>query len=172
MNELMRKSRTGDGADSAAIHLETFLPYRLNVLATEVSQTLARAYGERFGITIPEWRIMATLGQFGSITAREIGLHSRMHKTTVSRAVSALEKRKLIERKPNRNDMREAFLAMTDAGKSIYFEIVPLARGFADSLCQGLEPQERVQLEALINRLQERVVQLAGGVRMPMSGAD
>lgn len=163
MNKMTRSNGAGaTPVESAPIELETFLPYRLNLLATEVSHTLARAYGERFGITIPEWRILATLGQFGSITAREIGLHSRMHKTTVSRAVSALEKRKLILRRPNKEDMRESFLAMTERGREIYFEIVPMARSFADSLCEGLAPEERSALESLINRLQERVLQIAG----------
>jgi DNA-binding MarR family transcriptional regulator len=166
----MNKIATGkpmDPAMAAPIQLETFLPYRLNVLATEVSQALARAYGERFGISIPEWRVLATLGQFGSITAREIGLHSRMHKTTVSRAVASLDKRKLIERRPNREDMREAFLAMTERGQATYFQIVPLAREFADDLCQGLNREERAVLETLINRLQDRVFQIAGGNALP-----
>lgn len=157
--------------EPAPIQLEAFLPYRLNVLATEVSHTLARAYGEKFGITIPEWRVIATLGQFGTVTAREIGLHSRMHKTTVSRAVATLEKRKLIQRKPNRDDMREAFLAMTDKGRDIYFEIVPLATDFANNLCQGLSAEERAVLEKLINRLQERVFQIAGSARIDDTGA-
>ena len=100
---------------SVALELEGFLPYRLNLLATEVSQTLARVYGKQFGISIPEWRVLATLGQFGVMTARDIGIHSRMHKTTVSRAVAALEKRQLIARRANRSDMREAFLALSEA---------------------------------------------------------
>jgi DNA-binding MarR family transcriptional regulator len=163
MNKMTNsKAEHAEAASAAPIQLETFLPYRLNLLATEVSQTLARAYGEKFGISIPEWRVIATLGQFGSITAREIGLHSRMHKTTVSRAVSALERRKLILRRPNKEDMREAFLAMTESGRAVYFDIVPMARNFADSLCEGLNAEERRVLEGLINRLQERVLHLSG----------
>ena len=102
---------------AAAIELEGFLPYRLNVLATLVSQSLAKVYGDRFGISIPEWRVLATLGQFREKTAREIGLHSHMHKTTVSRAVAALAERNLIARRPNREDMREAYLTMTPKGQ-------------------------------------------------------
>jgi DNA-binding transcriptional MocR family regulator len=99
-----------------ALRLEEFLPYRLNYVAAEVSQALSGIYGKRFGISIPEWRVIATLGQFGSLAARDIGQHSRMHKTTVSRAVTTLEKRKLIARRANRDDLREAFLTLTEAG--------------------------------------------------------
>lgn len=148
--------------NAAAIELEGFLPYRLNVLATSVSQSLARVYGDRFGISIPEWRVLATLGQFREKTAREIGLHSHMHKTTVSRAVAALAERHLITRRPNREDMREAFLTMTPKGQAIYLEIVPLARAFAEQLSEGLSRDELQVLDGLISRLMGRVAHLEG----------
>lgn len=148
--------------EAAAIELEGFLPYRLNVLATSVSQSLAKVYGDRFGISIPEWRVLATLGQFKEFTAREIGLHSHMHKTTVSRAVAALSERHLIARRPNREDMREAFLTMTPKGQAIYLEIVPLARAFAEQLSEGLSRDELHLLDGLISRLMGRVAHLEG----------
>lgn len=148
--------------NAAAIELEGFLPYRLNVLATSVSQSLAKVYGERFGISIPEWRVLATLGQFKEFTAREIGLHSHMHKTTVSRAVAALAERHLIARRPNRDDMREAFLTMTPKGQAVYLEIVPLARAFAEQLSEGLSRDELQLLDGLISRLMGRVAHLEG----------
>jgi DNA-binding MarR family transcriptional regulator len=144
-------------ADLSPIELEGFLPYRLNVLATSVSQSLARVYGERFGISIPEWRVLATLGQFREITAREIGLHSHMHKTTVSRAVAALADRHLIARRQNNADMREAFLTMTPRGQAIYLQIVPLARAFAEQLSEGLSRDELQLLDGLISKLMGRV---------------
>jgi len=75
-----------DDADTAKpappLTLERFLPYRLNVLASVVSNALARIYAERFGITIPQWRIIATLGQFDTRTARDIAGHAVMRATS------------------------------------------------------------------------------------------
>src|SRR5438105_1392237 len=82
--------------DAAPLKLEEFLPYRLNVVASLVSQALSRIYAERYGIGVPEWRVLVTLGQFGMMTGKSIGAHSHMHKTKVSRAVALLEKRKLL----------------------------------------------------------------------------
>ena len=73
--------------------LESFLPYRLNRLADAVSREFSRIYRDRYGLTRPEWRLLATLGQYGTMTATAVGAHSAMHKTKVSRAVAALEKR-------------------------------------------------------------------------------
>ncbi|HUN10784.1 MAG TPA: MarR family transcriptional regulator [Rhabdaerophilum sp.] len=148
------------GAAAAPLKLENFLPYRLSLLASEVSQSLAQAYGDRFGISIPEWRVLATLGQFGTITARDICVHSHMHKTTVSRAVATLEKRKLILRKANRSDLREAFLELTETGRGVYLDIVPMATAFSDALCQGLDAAERKHLDALIDKLMRQLGQI------------
>ncbi|WP_324617453.1 MarR family winged helix-turn-helix transcriptional regulator [Microvirga alba] len=73
------------------LELEKFLPYRLNRIASVVSRGFRAVYGRHHDLTIPEWRVLATLGQFEEMSAREIGLHSSMHKTKVSRAVRALE---------------------------------------------------------------------------------
>jgi DNA-binding MarR family transcriptional regulator len=46
--------------------LENFLPYRLNCLASAVSRDFKAVYGRHYDLTVPEWRVLATLGQFGS----------------------------------------------------------------------------------------------------------
>lgn len=135
------------------LELETFLPYRLSVLASVVSQGLATIYARRYGFGIPEWRVMATLGQFGAMTAKEVGGHSRMHKTKVSRAVAALESRSLVARRENRKDRREAFLSLTAEGRSIYDDLVPVALGFADEVTSGLTTEERDAFDHLIAKL-------------------
>jgi DNA-binding MarR family transcriptional regulator len=135
--------------------LATFLPYRLNVAASVVSEGLARIYEERFGIGIPEWRVLATAGEFGTVTATAIGRHAHMGKVKVSRAVAMLEARGLIARAPNEEDRREAFLVLTRAGRAMYEEIVPLALGYAARLSAGLAPDERALLERLLDRLTE-----------------
>src|SRR5450759_3902097 len=95
-------------ADPAALKLEEFLPYRLNVCASLVTAALSRIYSERYKIGVPEWRVLVTLGQFSMMTAKAIGAHSHMHKTKVSRAVALLERRKLVARRVKRAALREA----------------------------------------------------------------
>src|SRR5262249_58602947 len=109
------------------LELERFLPYRLNVVAESVSRALSRLYAERYGIGVPEWRVIATLGEYGRMTAKQVGAHRRMHKTKVSRAVAALEEKGLVAREPNEEDMREAFLALPGRGLQFYRDLVPPA---------------------------------------------
>src|SRR3954462_11628876 len=110
----------------ATLKLEEFLPHRLNVCASLVSAALSRVYAERYKIGVPEWRVLVTLGQYGMMTAKAVGVHSHMHKTKVSRAVALLERRKLVARKANNADMRESLLSLTHTGRGIYDDLVPI----------------------------------------------
>src|ERR1700693_2315443 len=129
---MMNSGPVQDGAakvaapcESALLKLEDFLPHRLNVLSSLVSQALTRVYG-RYGIGIPEWRVLVTLGENGVMTGKVVGAHTHMHKTKVSRAVAQLELRKLVTRRANRADLREAFLSLTAAGRAVYEEAAPI----------------------------------------------
>jgi DNA-binding MarR family transcriptional regulator len=150
----------GQGSQ-VALKLEEFLPYRLNVCASLVSQALSSIYAERHKIGVPEWRVLVTLGQFGMMTAKAIGMHSRMHKTKVSRAVALLERRKWVSRRANREDMREAFLSLTPAGRDIYAELAPMALDFARQLLETIDAADRAALDRALNKLTERSGQLA-----------
>jgi DNA-binding MarR family transcriptional regulator len=149
------------GGDNAPLKLEQFLPYRLNVVASLVSQALSRIYAERYGIGVPEWRVLVTLGQFGIMTGKSIGSHSHMHKTKVSRAVAMLEERKLMTRQANRADLREAFLALTPAGRAMYEDLAPVALDFASRLSDAVDPADREAFERAVDRLIERSAKLA-----------
>ena len=147
--------------DAAPLKLEEFLPYRLNVVATLVSQALSRIYADRYGIGVPEWRVLVTLGQFGMMTGKSIGAHSHMHKTKVSRAVALLEKRKLLTRRANRDDLREALLTLTPAGRAMYDDLAPVALDFADRLSETVDSADRAAFERAVDRLIERSAKLA-----------
>lgn len=147
------------------LQLEQFLPYRLVVVADKVSQSLAKLYSARYGIGIPEWRVVATLGQFDTMTAKDIGHHSHMHKTKVSRAVAALEKRGLIARTPDSQDRRAAFLRLTDKGRALYSDIAPDALTFARALEAELSAEDHVALERILTRLLAKSEALARAIK-------
>lgn len=133
--------------------LEEFLPYRLNRLAEDVSRNFSRIYNDRFGLTRPEWRLLATLGQYGTMTATAVGQHSAMHKTKVSRAVAALQQRRWLTRTPDDADRRVEHLRLTNAGLAAYREMVPLAKAFEEKLLAALPNADREAVIRLITHL-------------------
>jgi DNA-binding MarR family transcriptional regulator len=147
--------------EQAPLKLEQFLPYQLNLVASLVSQALSRVYARRYRIGVPEWRVLVTLGQFGVMNGKAIGAHTHMHKTKVSRAVTLLEKRKLLVRRTNRADMRESFVSLTGPGRAMYEELAPHALDFAERLMEILNPSDRDAFNRALQQLTEHAVQLA-----------
>lgn len=137
--------------------LETFLPYRLNRLADAVSREFQKIYKDRYGLTRPEWRALATLGQNGVMTATAICEHSSMHKTKVSRAVAELERRKWLTRTVDGSDRRVELLSLTRAGEKTYRELVPLAKAFEDALMAKLGERERAALGKGLSALEAAI---------------
>lgn len=144
------------GLRQPALTLDNFLPYRLNVVTQAVSQALARLYSQEFGISIPEWRVIAALGEHGEMTARDIAAHGRLGKVAVSRAVSDLAGRKLVLRRANREDRRESFLRLSARGQAIYAAIVPRALAFQDALEDGIAHEDAAAFARVVRHLLER----------------
>jgi DNA-binding MarR family transcriptional regulator len=134
--------------------LDDFLPYRLNRLADAVSRELATLYKERYGLTRPEWRTLATLGQFGTMTATAVSRHSAMHKTKVSRAVAELARRRWLTRKADPADRRVEHLALTAAGRKVYRELVPIARQFEARFLEKLDGRDRAAIPKALSLLE------------------
>ena len=147
--------------DDATLHLEEFLPYRLARAAEIVSRDFAALYHGRYGLTRPEWRVFATIGQFGTITATAIGVHSSMHKTKVSRAVSSLEKRRWIVRAADAGDRRVEHLSLTREGRERYRDLTLVARRYESELVRAIGPDAAKRLDGALKAL-ERFDRSAG----------
>lgn len=143
-----------------ALDLENFLPYRLSILAQVVSESLHALYADRFRLTVTQWRVMAALGRFAPLTASEVGQRIVMDKVAVSRAVTALLRRGLVERLVDRADRRRASLRLSARGRALHARIVPLALDYEQRLVAALDAPARRRFDALADRLLARAVEL------------
>lgn len=141
----------------ARLDLDRFLPYRLSVLSNRVSDAIARQYSKAFGLSIPEWRVMAVLGGTADLTAREVAERTAMDKVQVSRAVQALVHAGRVQREAHPHDGRSAHLSLTAKGRAIYDEIVPLALHLEELLVSALAPAERATFDRLMAKLSRQV---------------
>ena len=131
------------------------MPFRLNRLAAEVSSALSAEYQARYGLDIPEWRVLATLGfRNDACSAQYIAHCTRTHKSTISRAVTALMKRQIIERVENADDRREFRLRLTRKGTELYEELIPrLLRREQEILSCLSAPERKGRKSASLDRL-------------------
>ncbi|WP_422375853.1 MarR family winged helix-turn-helix transcriptional regulator [Roseibium sp.] len=142
-------------SDQPVLQLRHFLPYRLNHLAETVSRSFSKIYADTYGIGIPEWRVLATLGEHREMTARDVSQATSMHKTKVSRAVAALEKQDLIQRVKNPEDQREQTLKLSKEGIAVYEDIVPRALAYSRQLEDALTDDQKALLDDLFARLHQ-----------------
>lgn len=137
----------------AVLELEHFLPYRLSVLSNTLSQAIAAEYEQRFALSITEWRVMAVLGRYTDIAAREVAERTAMDKVAVSRAVARLLAADRIERDIASHDKRQSILRLTEAGHAIYDQVAPLALQHEARLLAQLDAGEREWLERILAKL-------------------
>jgi DNA-binding MarR family transcriptional regulator len=140
---------------SSRLDLFRFTPFRLNRLAAEVSMALSSEYQERYGLDIPEWRVLATLGfRNDACSAQYISDCTRTHKSTISRAVTALMVRQIVERVENADDRREFRLRLTRKGKTLYEELIPRLLRKEQEILACLSAQERKELVSLLGKIE------------------
>jgi DNA-binding MarR family transcriptional regulator len=158
----MKPAGADTEAEPSRLQLDSYLPYRLSVASNAVSGLIARAYEDRFGLTVPQWRLICVLAEDGGLTQVQIVARTVMDKVTVSRAAQGLVKRRLVGRSQNKSDGRSHVLALTGEGRSLYGEIAPLALAYEAALISGLSPEDVMLLKRLLGRLQATAGQLAG----------
>jgi DNA-binding MarR family transcriptional regulator len=149
------------------LRLDSYLPYRLSVASNAVSGLIARAYQDRFGLTIPQWRVICVLAEDGRMTQGQIVGRSFMDKVTVSRAVQGLAGRRLVDRSEHHADGRSHMLTLTPEGRRLFAEIAPMALAYEAALISGLAPEDVVLLRRLLGRLQSAAAALNGEAEPP-----
>lgn len=139
----------------AKFDLFQFVPFRLNRLAAEVSAALSDEYQQRYGLDIPEWRVIATLGfRDDACSAQFISQCTRTHKSTISRAVTTLLDRALIERVENEDDRRAFELRLSAKGQALYEELIPRLLSKERDILSCLTAQERKDFAAALGKIE------------------
>ena len=138
------------------LDLQRFFPYRLAVLAEDVSRTVAQLYADRFDLSRQEWRVLAAVAANRQMAAKDIAEYSTLDKMSVSRAIAALEAKALVRREEDPADRRNKLLALTPSGRALYQKIVPLVRAREDYLLEALSPDERSMLDGMLDKLTTR----------------
>ncbi|MFD2263255.1 MarR family winged helix-turn-helix transcriptional regulator [Lacibacterium aquatile] len=156
----MQAARSEVTRMSSHLDLDHFLPYRLSVLSNRVSGVIARLYAEKFDLTIPEWRVLAVLGKYGKQTATDVAARTAMDKVRVSRAIARLIEHERVHRHVDPIDRRRLTLDMTEEGRDIYDQIVPLALSAEARLLGGVNSATRKAFDALSTALTDAVAKM------------
>ena len=137
------------------LRLDAFIPFRLSVTSNLVSETIASTYQALFGLTIPEWRLIAVIAEDEGVTQQQVGRRTRMDKVTVSRATIALVERGLIERRPHASDRRSQSLHLTKNGRDLYAAVAPKALELERRIFADFDPKDVAAFGEMLLRVQQ-----------------
>jgi DNA-binding MarR family transcriptional regulator len=138
--------------------LEKFMPYRLARLSSTVSSTIARVYDKEFGLSIPEWRVIAILGRFPGLSAVEVAEQTFLDKVAVSRAVTKLLKSGRIDREFADADRRRSILNLSEKGREVHDGVAKLALAFEKNLLDGLDEADIENFDKVMDKLLARAL--------------
>ena len=137
----------------ALLRLDDFLPFRLSVTSNLVSETIADTYRALFGLSIPEWRLIAVIAEQDGITQQQAGKRMRLDKVTVSRATIALARRALVERRAHASDRRSRHLHLTPSGAHLYRAVAPKAIELEQRIFARFDRQALAEFTAMLHAI-------------------
>ena len=163
----------GSAVASGTLRLDDYLPYRLSVASNAVSRLIAKAYEDRFGLTIPQWRLIAVLAEDGPLTQQAIGVRTVMDKVSVSRATQGLVKRRLVQRAAHDADGRSHHVMLSKAGERLYREVAPMAMEYEERLLRHFDSAAVEGIKQFLLHLERSAAELAtGGALAERAAAD
>ena len=143
------------------LNVEDFLTFRLTRLSNALRTNLTKPYLEHFGLSLPEWRLLALVARFAPMRFSEVTVRSGMDKGQVSRtlrvmATRGLTKTKTIKDRGARSTEALAapvMVSITPKGTSLYKEVLPVARKRQADMLLALSESERATLYSIIDKL-------------------
>lgn len=133
--------------------LAGFLPYRIAVFAKRISTGFAERYGRRFGLSVPDWRVLAHLSQIDAINLGEIPEKVDLDRSQVSRSIAELEEKGLVVKQDEFGDELLAAVSLTPRGEEIIAELKPLALAYEREVVATLSETDRSSLFRILGHL-------------------
>ena len=137
------------------MQLNDMLAYKVAMLSSDLSESLAAVY-EPYGLTMPEWRVLATLGNATSLTSKYIAAATRLDKVKTSRALRQLEVKRLVKRETNKNVKRAINISLSEAGERIYHALTPLVAKWQADRLENITADEYHIFLKVINGLSQQ----------------
>jgi DNA-binding MarR family transcriptional regulator len=142
------------------LNVEDFLTFKLTRLSNALRNNLTKPYLEEFGLSLPEWRLLALIARFAPMRFSEVTTRSGMDKGQVSRTLRVMEKRGLTKLTTIRTRGRSAealaapvMVSITAKGKSLYKSVLPVARARQAEMLLTLNQSERLALYDTLDKL-------------------
>lgn len=114
-------------------------PYLLNRVGVRMGELFSRRIAS-YGVTLPMYRVMAALWETPGQRLNDLAQMTTVELSTLSRLVGTMEKMKLVSRSRLENNARTVAITLTDAGRALVEELMPIAQHFEQIAVSKLSP--------------------------------
>lgn len=156
MNMESPQNRTGDNVldrGTRTLKLDDYVTYQVTVLAQMFGREAARVYSSKWGLSLPQARIMTVLGKLPGMSLRELTDQTQMDKGQISRVVTQMEADGLITRESDKNDGRRLILTLTPSGAKLHDQTIGTAESRQKAILSVLTREELDDLNATLAKL-------------------
>lgn len=136
--------------------------YRLSFMANNLVLPVYDAIKRGYGLNRGEYLLLFCLAQVPRLTAQQVAWLTGRPRNSISRAVHRMLDEGYLERVPDPGDGRQAILTLTDRGRRLNEEILPLFEARERQLLAPLSDRERDTLDRLLGKLVRHTAALAG----------
>ncbi len=152
------------GSMAPVTPLEERLSYRCSLVSARIARFMAPMW-TRYGLSVDTWRIMAVIGRYGPVSAKEVAVRSSSDAFHVSRAIDRLARKRYIKRDVDPNDRRRAKLELSASGRTAHRAIGYALTRFETELLAGLTGQDQRLLRRSLATVDERALALTASGR-------
>jgi DNA-binding MarR family transcriptional regulator len=150
-------AKNRDVVAAATFSLTDFLPYKLAVVTESIARAFTENYGQSFNLTIPEWRALAVIAEFGTLSPTVVGQRTAMDKVKVSRAAQSLVAKGMLRQTQDPADGRGRLLRLTRKGAATHARMVPQVIKMQATLFEDLSRAETAAFNRVLTKIATRL---------------
>ncbi|HMA10587.1 MAG TPA: MarR family winged helix-turn-helix transcriptional regulator [Steroidobacteraceae bacterium] len=162
------------GSDGGNLKINEFLTFHLIRLASIAKASVDRVYLDPAGLSVPEWRLLATVANYSPLPFADITAMTTMDKGQVSRTLRSAQAKGLVETELVPADRRgngeggstsisRVMVSITPAGLELYGKVMPVAQNYQAGLLRLMTVEERRLLLDVLQRVHGYLI--AGAIR-------
>jgi DNA-binding MarR family transcriptional regulator len=134
--------------------IRDLLSYRVHMVANLLSRGAELRYRREFGVSLWEWRTIALLGAAEeALSLGHLARAAGIDKSQMSRVVSGLAKRRIVQRDAHPGDGRGVHLTLSKTGRKLYDGLIRAAAQRDAALRHCLSANEKTVFERALTKL-------------------
>jgi len=109
----------------------------------------------KFGldISMDQWLVLGPIWKNEGISQKEIAEYCQKDKTSVTKIINTLEKKNLVVRVPDQLDHRIKRIVLSNKGKELFHNVLPVMEQTRDELRSGVSDEEIDSLKAVLTKI-------------------